>query len=82
MKARIVGPHYVLGQKKGLYVKNVQTTVNWVGKKQVPYGNPVGFDQFITKNVTLTNEKEGLKANLQKMQNKVMKLMQGLNIPG
>ena len=23
MKARIVGPHYVLGQKKGLYVKNV-----------------------------------------------------------
>ncbi|KAK6944682.1 Translation elongation factor EFG/EF2, domain IV [Dillenia turbinata] len=66
MKVRIMGPNYVPGQKKDLYVKSVQRTVIWMGKKQesvedVPYGNTVamvGLDQFITKNATLTNEKE------------------------
>uniref|UniRef100_A0A0E0JIH9 Translation elongation factor EFG/EF2 domain-containing protein n=1 Tax=Oryza punctata TaxID=4537 RepID=A0A0E0JIH9_ORYPU len=66
MKVRIMGPNYVPGQKKDLYVKNVQRTVIWMGKKQesvehVPCGNTVamvGLDQFITKNATLTNEKE------------------------
>ncbi|VAI79898.1 unnamed protein product [Triticum turgidum subsp. durum] len=54
------------GRKKDLYVKSVQRTVIWMGKKQesvedVPCGNTValvGLDQFITKNATLTNEKE------------------------
>ena len=63
---RIMGPNYIPGQKKDLYVKSVQRTVIWMGKKQesvedVPCGNTVamfGLDQFITKNATLTNEKE------------------------
>ncbi|KAJ0964776.1 hypothetical protein J5N97_025914 [Dioscorea zingiberensis] len=66
LKVRIMGPNYVPGQKKDLYVKSVQRTVIWMGKKQesvedVPCGNTVamvGLDQFITKNATLTNEKE------------------------
>ncbi|KAI3820418.1 hypothetical protein L1987_07965 [Smallanthus sonchifolius] len=66
MKVRIMGPNYVPGEKKDLYVKGVQRTVIWMGKKQetvedVPCGNTValvGLDQFITKNATLTSEKE------------------------
>jgi elongation factor 2 len=66
MKVRIMGPNYIPGQKKDLYLKNVQRTVIWMGKKQqsvedVPCGNTVamvGLDQCITKNATLTNEKE------------------------
>nr|GLL17579.1 elongation factor 2 [Ipomoea trifida] len=66
MKVRIMGPNYIPGEKKDLYVKNVQRTVIWMGKRQetvedVPCGNTVamvGLDQFITKNATLTNEKE------------------------
>ncbi|GJN18241.1 hypothetical protein PR202_gb05381 [Eleusine coracana subsp. coracana] len=64
MKVRIMGPNYVPGQKKDLYVKSVQRTVIWMGKKQesvddVPCAVAlVGLDQFITKNATLTNEKE------------------------
>lgn len=66
MKVRIMGPNFVPGQKKDLYLKSVQRTVIWMGKKQesvedVPCGNTVamvGLDQYITKNATLTNEKE------------------------
>ncbi|CAI5512388.1 unnamed protein product [Closterium sp. Naga37s-1] len=66
MKVRIMGPNYVPGSKKDLYVKSVQRTVVWMGRKQesvedVPCGNTVamvGLDQFITKNATLTGEKE------------------------
>ncbi|KAH9288388.1 hypothetical protein KI387_032505 [Taxus chinensis] len=66
MKVRIMGPNYVPGEKKDIYVKSVQRTVIWMGKKQetvddVPCGNTVamvGLDQCITKNATLTNEKE------------------------
>ncbi|PWA92952.1 Elongation factor G, III-V domain-containing protein [Artemisia annua] len=66
MKVRIMGPNYVPGEKKDLFVKAVQRTVIWMGKKQetvedVPCGNTValvGLDQFITKNATLTGEKE------------------------
>ena len=65
-KVRIMGPNYIPGQKKDLYVKSVQRTVIWMGKKQesvedVPCGNTVamvGLDQFITKNATLTNVKD------------------------
>jgi elongation factor 2 len=66
MKVRIMGPNYVPGGKKDLYTKSVQRTVIWMGRKQesvedVPCGNTVamvGLDQFITKNATLTGEKE------------------------
>ncbi|GBG73856.1 hypothetical protein CBR_g17567 [Chara braunii] len=66
MKVRIMGPNYVPGQKKDLFVKSVQRTVLWMGRKQesvedVPCGNNValvGLDQFIIKNATLTGEKD------------------------
>jgi elongation factor 2 len=66
MKVHIMGPNYVPSGKKDLYTKSVQRTVIWVGRHQesveeVPCGNTVamvGLDQFITKNATLTGEKE------------------------
>ncbi|KAJ3670954.1 hypothetical protein LUZ60_008380 [Juncus effusus] len=66
MKVRIMGPNYIPGQKKDLYLKSVQRTIIWMGNKQesvedVPCGNTValvGLDQFINKNATLTNEME------------------------
>lgn len=59
-----MGPNYIPGQKKDLYVKNVQRTVLCMGRRQdavedVPSGNTVamvGLDTFIQKNATLTNE--------------------------
>jgi len=65
MKVRIMGPNYIPGQKKDLYIKNVQRTVLCMGRRQdavedVPCGNTVamvGLDTFIQKNATLTNEK-------------------------
>ena len=65
VKVRIMGPNYIPGQKKDLYVKTVQRTVLCMGRRQeavedVPCGNTVamvGLDQFITKNATLTGEK-------------------------
>lgn len=64
-KVRIMGPNFVPGQKKDLYVKTVQRTVLCMGRRQeavedVPCGNTValvGLDQFITKNATLADEK-------------------------
>jgi len=64
-KVRIMGPNYVPGTKKDLYIKAVQRTVLCMGRRQdavedVPCGNTVamvGLDQFITKNATLTGEK-------------------------
>ncbi|VAH97613.1 unnamed protein product [Triticum turgidum subsp. durum] len=70
MKVRIMGPNFVPGQKKDLYVKSVQRTVIWMGKKQesvedVPCGNTValvGLDQFICKVASdLPKLVEGLK---------------------
>lgn len=63
-KVRIMGPNYVPGEKKDLFVKAVQRTVLCMGRKQeavedVPCGNTValvGLDQFIIKTATLTNE--------------------------
>lgn len=60
-----MGPNFVPGEKKDLHIKNVQRTVLCMGRRQdavedVPCGNTValvGLDQFITKNATLTNEK-------------------------
>ncbi|KAG8365236.1 hypothetical protein BUALT_Bualt18G0083300 [Buddleja alternifolia] len=70
-KVRIMGPYYVPEGEKDLYVKSVQRVFIWMGmgkgKKQVAVeegvtcGNIValvGLDQCITKNATLTNEKE------------------------
>eukprot|EP00963_Diacronema_lutheri_P000639 scaffold37_cov346-Pavlova_lutheri.AAC.23 len=64
-KVRIMGPNYIPGQKKDLYIKSVQRTVLCMGRRQeavedVPCGNTValvGLDQFIMKNATLTGEK-------------------------
>ncbi|CDP05669.1 unnamed protein product [Coffea canephora] len=42
MKVRIMGPNYVPVEKKDLYVKNVQRTVIWMGKKHVLLFN-LGF---------------------------------------
>jgi elongation factor 2 len=64
-KVRILGPNYVPGSKKDLYIKTVQRTVLCMGRRQeavedVPCGNTValvGLDQFITKNATLADEK-------------------------
>jgi elongation factor 2 len=64
-KVRIMGPNYEPGQKKDLYIKNVQRTVLCMGRRQdavedVPCGNTVamvGLDTFIQKNATLTDEK-------------------------
>lgn len=65
MKVRILGPNYVPGAKKDLFIKNVQRTVLCMGRRQdavedVPSGNTValvGLDQYIQKNATLTEEK-------------------------
>jgi len=54
-KVRIMGPNYVPGQKKDLYVKGIQRTVLMMGGKvepvpDVPCGNTVGLvgiDQYI-----------------------------------
>jgi hypothetical protein len=64
-QVRIMGPNFVPGTKKDLYVKTVQRTVLCMGRRQeavedVPCGNTValvGLDQFITKNATLADEK-------------------------
>ena len=64
-KVRIMGPNYVPGTKKDLYIKAIQRTVLCMGRRQdavedVPCGNTVamvGLDQYITKNATLTNDK-------------------------
>ena len=66
MKVRIMGPNYIPGQKKDLYLKSVQRTVLCMGRRQdsidtVPAGNTVacvGLDQFISKNATITGEQE------------------------
>ncbi|GMH37678.1 hypothetical protein BSKO_05551 [Bryopsis sp. KO-2023] len=64
-KVRIMGPNYTPGTKTDLYIKNVQRTVLCMGRRQdavedVPCGNTValvGLDQCISKNATLTDEK-------------------------
>uniref|UniRef100_A0A061RW56 Elongation factor 2 n=1 Tax=Tetraselmis sp. GSL018 TaxID=582737 RepID=A0A061RW56_9CHLO len=65
MKVRIMGPNYIPGQKKDLFIKSIQRTVLCMGRRQdavedVPSGNTValvGLDTYIQKNATLTNEK-------------------------
>jgi elongation factor 2 len=61
-----MGPNYVPGAKKDLYIKNIQRTVLCMGRRQeavedVPCGNTVamvGLDTYIQKNATLTDEKD------------------------
>merc|ERR1719316_1020562 len=48
MKVRIMGPNYIPGQKKDLYLKSVQRTVLCMGRRQeavedVPAGNTVSL---------------------------------------
>merc|ERR1719418_334934 len=61
-KVRIQGPHYKVGGKEDLNIKNIQRTVLMMGRTteqiaDVPCGNTValvGIDQFILKSGTLT----------------------------
>jgi len=61
-KVRIQGPHYKVGGKEDLNIKNVQRTVLMMGRTteqipDVPCGNTValvGIDQYILKSGTLT----------------------------
>merc|ERR1712048_524838 len=61
-KVRIQGPHYKVGGKEDLNVKNIQRTVLMMGRTteqipDVPCGNTValvGVDQYILKSGTLT----------------------------
>merc|ERR1719298_346676 len=62
-KVRIQGPHYKVGGKEDLNVKNVQRTVLMMGRTteqiaDVPCGNTValvGVDQYILKSGTITS---------------------------
>jgi len=61
-KVRIQGPHYKVGGKEDLNIKNIQRTVLMMGRTteqiaDVPCGNTValvGVDQYILKSGTLT----------------------------
>jgi elongation factor 2 len=63
MKARIMGPNYVPGNKADLFVKSIQRTILMMGRfiepiEDVPCGNIaglVGVDQFLVKTGTITN---------------------------
>merc|ERR1711988_269874 len=62
-KVRIQGPHYTVGSKEDLNVKNIQRTVLMMGRTteqiaDVPCGNTValvGIDAYILKSGTITN---------------------------
>merc|ERR1712238_391410 len=62
MGVRIQGPHYKVGGKEDLSIKNIQRTVLMMGRTteqipDVPCGNTValvGVDQYILKSGTLT----------------------------
>jgi len=62
-KVRIMGPNYVPGEKKDLFVKNIQRVVLMMGRTQealnnIPCGNLaglVGVDQYILKTGTLSD---------------------------
>merc|ERR1712164_138230 len=64
MKARIMGPNYVPGQKSDLYQKSIQRVMLMMAGKtepidDVPCGNTVGIvgiDQYILKTGTITDE--------------------------
>jgi elongation factor 2 len=63
MKVRIMGANYEHGKKEDLYVKSIQRTILFMGRKMepidsVPCGNTVGLvgiDQFIAKTATVTS---------------------------
>merc|ERR1711887_102756 len=66
MKARIMGPNYVPGQKSDLYCKSIQRVMLMMAGKtesidDVPCGNTVGIvgvDQFILKTGTITDQED------------------------
>lgn len=66
MKARIMGPNYVPGNKADLYEKAIQRTVLMMGRfveaiEDVPCGNIcglVGVDQFLVKTGTISTFKD------------------------
>jgi elongation factor 2 len=62
-KVRIMGPNYVSGEKKDLFIKNVQRTVLMMGRNvqaidDVPCGNTVGLvgiDTYLLKSGTIAD---------------------------
>jgi len=66
LKARIMGPNFVVGKKEDLYEKSIQRTILMMGGRveaieDVPAGNIcglVGVDQFLVKTGTITTMKE------------------------
>lgn len=62
LKARIMGPNFVVGKKEDLYLKSIQRTILMMGRytepiEDVPCGNIcglVGVDQFLVKTGTIT----------------------------
>merc|ERR1719295_708473 len=66
MKARIMGPNFVPGQKTDLYEKSIQRTILMMGGRveaieDVPAGNIcglVGVDQFLVKTGTISTLKD------------------------
>merc|ERR1711981_95177 len=66
MKARIMGPNYVPGQKSDLYQKSIQRVMLMMAGKteaidDVPCGNTVGIvgiDQYILKTGTISDHEE------------------------
>lgn len=62
LRCRIMGPNFILGQKKDLYVKQIQRTILMMGRfveqiEDVPCGNIVGLvgvDQYLIKTGTIS----------------------------
>jgi len=65
-KVRIMGPNYIPGEKKDLFVKTIQRVVLMMGRitesmADIPCGNLaglVGVDQFILKTGTLSSSEK------------------------
>merc|ERR1712159_769953 len=84
MKARIMGPNYVPGQKSDLYVKGIQRVMLMMAGKtesidDVPCGNTVGIvgiDQFILKTGTITDTDHTEAHNIKVMKYSVSPVVQ------
>merc|ERR1711988_1287522 len=84
MKARIMGPNYVPGNKSDLYQKSIQRVMLMMAGKtepidDVPCGNTVGVvgvDQYILKTGTITDEKCDYAHNIRVMNYSVSPVVQ------
>merc|ERR1711904_679623 len=84
MKARIMGPNYVPGNKSDLYQKSIQRVMLMMAGKtepidDVPCGNTVGIvgvDQYILKTGTITDENSKDAHNIKVMKYSVSPVVQ------